>query len=379
MKIKRLDTYRMVIDNTCWVFVTVTAEDGRVGWGEATDSCDDSGLAHLVAGLNQVLAGRDPEDILSCTQEYWDWCYPIRRAIRTYATAWSAVDQALWDLNAQAKGLPLYQLLGGRKTDRVRLYANLNNALRKDRRPERLAENGKKALEAGFQMLKCTPFDRVRPNWFDVDIEEGLRRVEALTEHVSLDKVAVDCHQRFVPHTLGRVVEALLQRYGCSPYWLEDPVDIADYDCVRMMRERYPQIRWAAGEDALHLAALFKTMCSGCYEVLMPDVKFVGGVSAIRALIPIAEESGFAVSPHNPNGPISTAHSAHLVTLCRKDVPLEYPFASVPGREYMVTPNEVVEGGYYALPQSPGLGVSITQEALREYGSHFVNGEWKKI
>ncbi|MEG0615971.1 MAG: mandelate racemase/muconate lactonizing enzyme family protein [Oscillospiraceae bacterium] len=375
MKISKIHTHRMILPNARWIFVEIITDTGKSGWGEATDSCDEFGLANLIEEESKQLIGKNPEDVMACTDEYFHWKYPSRKIIRTYATAWSALDQALWDLSAQSKNMPLWKALGGRNTKKIPLYANLNNAIRNDRRPEALAQNGQKALSQGFKMIKCTPFDEINPSQFDASFDAGFERFDALMQYADIKQVSIDCHQRFERHNLARMCEKLLSEYG-TPYWLEDPVDIQDFETMHLMNKQYPQIRWAAGEDALHLKAIYTTMKSGCYEVLMPDVKFIGGDSAVRALIPMAEETGFAVSMHNPNGPISTAHSAHLMTLCRKNVPLEYPFASVANRELLTTPTECVKDGYYHLNDEIGLGIKIADTALREYGETFINGRF---
>lgn len=378
MKITDVQIYKLELPTDQWMLVEVETDEGISGWGEVTGSCDDLGLAGILREEKDRLIGQNPLHIQECERGFCQWTYPVLRTIRTYATALSGLDQALWDVTAKHYGVPLYKLYGGDGQTEIPLYANLNKALRKERSPGALAENGALAAKAGFQMVKCTPFDEINPTKVDNDSGKAWERLEALAASVPIGRIAIDCHQRFERHTLARMVEEMMKRFG-TPYWIEDPVAVLDYETMRCMNRRYPSIRWAAGEDALDMKQLLTTMYSGCYEVLMPDIKYIGGPSAVKALIPAAEGYGCKVTLHNPNGIIATAHSAHASALCESPLPMEYPFAAVADRELLSVPHELVRNGAYVFNGEPGIGVSISDEAMREYGFRYVNGHFEKI
>jgi len=378
MKITNVEIYKLELPTDQWMLVEVETDEGISGWGEVTGSCDDQGLAGILREAGERLVGLNPLHIQEREQEFCRWTYPVLRTIRTYATALSGLDQALWDVTAKHYGVPLYKLYGGDGKTEIPLYANLNKALRKERSPKALAENGALAVKAGFQMVKCTPFDEINPTNVDNDSEKAWERLEALISAVPIGRIAIDCHQRFERHTLARMVEEMTGRFG-NPYWIEDPVAVLDYETMHFMNQKYPAVRWAAGEDALDMKQILTTMCSGCYEVLMPDIKYIGGPSAVKGLIPAAEGYGCKVTLHNPNGIIATAHSAHASALCKSTIPMEYPFAAVADRELLATPHEVVRDGFYILNGEPGIGVAISDEAMREYGFRYQNGHFEKL
>lgn len=375
MKITDLQIYRLELPTDEWMILEIETDEGLTGYGEVTGSCDDNGLAALLSGLRERLIGQSPLAIAECKRFFTQWTYPVLSTIRTNATALSGLDQALWDLTAKHYRMPLYKLYGGAGKPIISLYANLNKAIRAKRSPEALEQNGLNAIKEGFTLLKCTPFDEINPTNTDNDLEPGMERLAALLQHISIDKVAIDCHQRFERFTLARMVGGILERYGL-PYWVEDPVDIADYSSMKCLISRYPEVRWAAGEDALTYRMLDATIHSRCYEIIMPDVKYVGGPSVAKTIISYGEGVGLKVTMHNPNGIIATAHSAHLSALCASALPMEFPFGAVPQRELLSSPQEIVRDGCYHLNDEPGIGVAIKPEAMRIYGQRYERGRW---
>lgn len=378
MKITCIEAYKVNPPHETWMFLAVNTDEGLTGWGEITGSTDDSAAAQFIAALSENLKGKDPLNLIECTDSYYRWQYPVIKTNRIMSCVWSGVDQALWDLTAQYHGMPLYKMLGGCGNNRVELYANLNRALRFTRTPEDLKKNGEEARKNGFKIVKCTPFDEVNPIRDQINIEKGLKRFEALLSVVPIECIAIDCHQRFVRYSLGRLIDTVVHKYGL-PYWIEDPVDADDLDTMDRISIKYPEIRWAAGEDALGFKDMFSLMKPGIYDILMPDIKYIGGVSVVKSFIPFAEGVGFKVSMHNPNGPISTAHSAHVSALSRYKMPMEYPWGSSPERDACTTPSEPIQDGAYILSDSPGIGIKPADDFMRKYGEVWRDGKWSLL
>lgn len=376
MKITNIQIYKLELPTDQWMLVEAETDEGYSGWGEVTGSCDDLGLAGILQETGSQMIGKNPLHMEACSASLRQWTYPVHNTIRTYATALSGLDQALWDVTAKHYKVPLYKLYGGDGRSQIPLYANLNKAIRQRRSPKALETNGRLAVEAGFSIVKCTPFDEVNPTNVENLLEPAWERLEALLSVLPIERIAIDCHQRFERHTLGRMTEKILTAYGI-PYWIEDPVDVLDYQTMRDMNRRYPQIRWAAGEDALNMKQILRTMYSECYEILMPDIKYIGGPGTVKALIPAAEGYGCKVTLHNPNGIIATAHSAHVSALCRSSLPMEYPFAAVADRELLAEPGEMIRNGMYVFNEEPGIGVQISKAAMKEYGFRYQNGRWE--
>jgi len=357
------------------MIIGLETSEGVVGWGDVTGSCDEPGLLAVLEEMKDYMVGKDALLINECTSPLRKWSYPHLDTIRAQATALSGIDQALWDAMAKHYKLPLYKLYGADGRTRIPLYANLNKALRNNRSMEKMAEHAKSARALGFRMVKVTPFDEITPMQTEEDMDRAFERIEAVTSVVPVKDIAIDCHQRFVRVTLARMVDRLLDNVG-MPYWIEDPVAASDIEVVRIMTESHPDIRWATGEEALTMRGLLRMGQDGCYDVLIPDVKYVGGPSVLKSAIPALEAMGRQVSLHNPNGIIATAHSAHLMALCEHPTPMEFPFAAVPDRDLLSGGGEVIKDGWYQFTGESGIGVSLAEDVMKEYACRFVNGKW---
>lgn len=378
MKIKSVDVYRVQPPGDTWVWVAIQTEDGLTGWGEISNSGNDEAAAEIVIDASTSLVNQDPRRILELTVSAREWKFPVPLTGRITATAWSGIDQALWDLTAQSYGLPLYHLLGAYGRDEIPLYANLNRGLRNNRAPEALAARGKSALENGFDIVKYAPFDEITPQVYQPDLQPAITRLEALAGSVPWSRIAIDCHQRFNRSSFTRFME-YLQEKQVTPYWIEDVFPVADRLNLAVFRNRYPHIYWVAGETALRVSELLDVIGDGGLDVIMPDVKHIGGVSAVKALIPIAEAKRVWVSLHNPSGPVSTAFSAHLSALSQLTVPLEFPWEVTAVRSSSTFPQEPVRDGKYHLsPERPGIGLQPTNDFLSEYGKRWKSGSWNE-
>jgi galactonate dehydratase len=169
-----------------------------------------------------------------------------------------------------------------------------------------------------------------------------------------------------------------LQEKRAVPYWIEDVFQLTDQSALDVFRNRFPHIHWVAGETALRVSELLERIHGGGLDVIMPDVKHIGGVSAVKTLIPLAEAKGIRVSLHNPSGPISTAFSAHLSALCQLSAPLEFPWEVTAVRSDSTFPQEPVRDGKYHLsPERPGIGLQPADHFLSEFGKLWTSGSWK--
>ncbi len=346
-----------------WVFVQVETDAGLVGTGEASHSTDDHALVAAVARLRSRLTGRDPSEIEALFRE-------IARpnAGMVTWTAFSAIEQALWDILGQAAGMPVYQLLGGRCVPALRLYANVNRAAA-DRDPIAYAECARRAVEDGFRAVKCAPFDDV--SWQTLDhpegrraLERGLERVRRVREAIGdAVELAVDCHNRFDVPTARRVARELAP---LRLYWLEAPVPPWEPTALLQVKEGLGT-RLVAGEELLGRAAFRPLFESRAVDVAMFDVKHTGGLLESKKIAALAEVHGIAVSPHSPAGPVAHVAAAHLCSTLPNFLTLEYAWGEVPWRADLVNGAEEIRDGCLILPERPGLGLTLNARVLAEH------------
>ncbi|MCF8565605.1 mandelate racemase/muconate lactonizing enzyme family protein [Alicyclobacillus tolerans] len=229
----------------------------------------------------------------------------------------------------------------------------------------------------GFSVLKCTPFDEVTETSGIADLSMGIERLEAMAQVVPMHQIAVDCHERFNLQTLEHLLTRLSER-SLIPYWVEDSLHQVYTSELPSLGSKYPQFVFGAGETSLNLHELLGVGSHCGIDILMPDVKHFGGVTAVKAAILSLEERGHRVTLHNPTGPIGTAFSAHLCTLRRDSVPLEFPWAVVSDRDHSTIPAEPVSSGAYVLSDLPGIGLDPNPDYMVEYGQKWTVSGWAK-
>lgn len=362
MRVARVSTRAVRVNHRGdWIFVRVESDDGLVGWGEASHSGDDGATRRVVESLAGRAVGRSIFDVEAIVQP----AEAVRRGI-VWSAAASGLEHALWDLIGQTVGQPVHRLLGGQLRDRIRLYANVNRHV-VDRAPAAYARAAEAAVAEGFGAVKCAPFDGVQ--WQTLDhpagraaLREGLERVRAIRRAVGAEvDLLVDCHWRFDVPTALRVAEELAPE---RLYWLEDPGPGDDPLHLLQIKARLAA-RLTGGERLLGRAGFLPLLERPAVDVIMPDLKHVGGILEAKKIAAMAETHGVAVAPHSPAGPVATAAGAQLCATLPNFLILEHAWGEVPWRAELVG-GEPIEDGFYLLSDRPGLGIEVDERLMDE-------------
>jgi galactonate dehydratase len=355
-----------ITGRTIWAFLRLEAMDGRIGWGEATLPNDWQSLR---PAADRLLPGLKGEIATPALADHYRSGDPSQAE----AALVSSLDMALLDLEGQARGLPIHALLGGAVRDRIPLYANINRRT-VERTPEAFAASARVAAEAGYTIFKLAPFDDVTPERCAQGeaaalVEAGLARIAATREAIGPDgTLRVDCHWRFDPATATRVIDACA---GFALDWIECPIpETADAvpSIVGLRRCAAGHgIRLAGLEMGTSPAAFAPYLEAGAYDVIMPDVKYLGGLGRFQELADLARRHGAVVSPHNPTGPVCHAASLHVAAVLPELDSLEVQFDETPLFDALIGgPVSAVTGGAAALPVGPGLGVAIDPACAKQ-------------
>jgi len=419
MRITKIET-AVVEANYDWTLVKVSTDAGIVGWGEAFFA---PGLTNVIREFNEFLPGEDPRDVDRL-------CRLMRTALGAAGSsgmgfhAISGVDVALWDLVGKSANLPIYQFLGGKYRDRVRIYADCHageglsslspmllprtpgwarkrgakaepeERWRKDLpnraelstkyhggqkaeapaiRPESYARRARQMKRQGFTALK---FDIDVPSRFslddynraltrkEIDLMSGL--VGALRKALGSDvDLAIDCHWNYGVNDAIRLARA------CEPFdllWLEDPIPPENTDAlVRVTAATTVPI--ATGENHYQRHQFRELLERNAVDILAPDFQKVGGLLEGRRIADMADLHYLAVAPHNISSPIGTMASVHLAAAIPNFLALEWHAASVPFFDDLVKGRRapLIEKGYIKLPDRPGLGIELDEQVAYKY------------
>ncbi len=355
-----------VTPKTRWIFLEALTEDGRRGAGEATLGGQEAAVGEAVRALAAqafALPEADPGHLAR----------PALPGL-AQAAAFSALDQAFWDLTAQAGGVRLADALAagtGARRGAIPLYANINRRTL-DRSPEGFAASARDALAAGHAAIKIAPFDEATPEArrggaLTDAIGPGLARVAAVREAIGPARtLQVDCHWRLDEDAAARVIAGAAE---CGVRWVECPLPETPEQMAALVRLRGLANRrgvlLAGCEQGIGLAGFLPFLDAGAYDVMMPDAKYVGGLAEMLRLAARMRLSGVAFSPHNPSGPVCHAVSLQLCAAVDELHSLETQFDETPLFAALAgSPFAPVQAGRESLPDAPGLGFALDPATL---------------
>jgi galactonate dehydratase len=342
------------------LFVKVETDGGPYGWGECYTQADrDTSIVALVEALGRYVVGREAADITHFVyMAYHD--FSAKRGAMDFWSAVSGIEQALWDIAGRRHGVPVYELLGGRCRDRIRVYAN---GWYPHGTPAEYAAAAKTTVARGFTALKFDPFPGPWRTHIARDAEEqAVATVAAVREAVGPDvDLLIEVHRRLAPMHAIRIARAL---EPFRPFWFEEPVSSTNLDALAECR-RQIDLPIVTGEELYTRAEFRRVFELRAADIINPDVCNCGGILELRAIAQMAEPSFVTVSPHNYNSTtVGLAATLQIAAAIPNFLITEY-FVNFEarGRE-IARPGFVVQDGYIAVPDRPGLGIELDEAAL---------------
>jgi galactonate dehydratase len=335
-------------------FVRITTEQGLVGLGQSACWAYPEAVDAVVRTFRGYLIGQDPRQI----ERHWQHLYrmgPFRGSVLSGAV--SAVDIALWDIKGQIYQAPIWDLLGGKYRDRVRLHLLMGGAT-----PEEVHANARAAADEGFTAIKFDPV----PAGFGDMTQEALvngvaERVAAAREAVKRDvDIILELHRKLTPLQAPPVIEAIAQ---FNPLFVEDPVQI---DSIVSQAEIARRVTTPiANGERMHTIWEFRELLvHGGSQYVRPDVGLAGGLTHTRKIAAIAESFHSAVVTHNFLGPVLTAAAVHLDTAIPNFVVQEYARTDESNKWVGFEGVLRRQGGYLVPPELPGLGIKLVDTTV---------------
>ncbi|MEU3399779.1 mandelate racemase/muconate lactonizing enzyme family protein [Streptomyces filamentosus] len=364
MRITHITTH---VVGTPWrnlTHVLVHTDEGLTGVGETRMlGHTDALLGYLREAEANHIAGSDPfavEDLVR-RMKYGDF----GRAGEIVMSGIAVIETACWDIKGKALGVPVWQLLGGRVTDRVPAYAN--GWYTGERTPEAYHAAAREVVARGYRALKIDPFGAGRLELDPAASRYAVSLIEAVRDAIGPDtELMVEMHGRFSPATAIRLARDLAP---FRPAWLEEPVPPENLKALAKVAGM-TELPIATGErihDRIEFRELFESQAA---DVIQPDVGHIGGILEARKLAATAETHYVTVAPHNVGGPVLTAASLQLAACTPNFRILEHfnDFADAEIKGVVRGAPEVdPETGCFTVSHAPGLGVELDVDAAAEF------------
>ena len=359
MKITKIEP--LLIDR--YLFVKIYTDEGLTGLGESGAWGFLEASKSAIDQLGRYLVGKNPLNI----EHHWQYMYRYSH-FRGAAImgAISALDIALWDIAGKYFGVPSYQLLGGKTRDKARVYFHVFGNTK-----QKLIDGIIDAKAQGFTAVgHLTPFlDESRDiPYFKTHadmINDAIDTVGSYREAVgnSVD-LCIEIHRRLTPAqavVLARGIEEF------HPLFYEDPILPDNFDAMGLVAERI-SIPIATGERFHSIHEFDMLLKRGAVQYVRPDVCLAGGISHTKKIAALAEANYVNVVPHNPLSPVSTAACIQLAACIPNFAIQELPNGeNIPPKSEIVKSSLLVEDGFIIIPDSPGIGVELYEDASEKY------------
>ena len=408
MKIHSINTY--VVDGGFrpWTFVKIQTDDGLVGWGDACDWEASFATAKVVEFLSQFLIGQDPMNIESI---FWQNVNKCNRSVG--GIAWKAIagiDTALYDIKGKALGVPVWQLLGGKIHDSLRLYwthcasgRNKLTSLGLTDKPairslDDLREFACGVRDSGFTALKTNlmPLEDVAGG-----ISPGISEFPAVRNGAAANNATANraadipiIRNGTISNRELRTIEAIISTFReiCGPdmgialdtgftyrlggaiklarmlepydmMWLE--AESLDPDAMQVVRNS-TRTTIVHGESVYGVHGYRPYLNNYVQDILMVDLAW-NGLTMGKKIFDLAAAYDVPVSPHNCHSPLTTFVAANLCAATHNFYIMEIDCEDVPWRDEIITGKIDINDGYIKVPDAPGLGTDLIESELAKH------------
>jgi L-alanine-DL-glutamate epimerase-like enolase superfamily enzyme len=343
------------------LLVIVDTDAGIRGLGEvdsaplAVKGVIEAPYSHAVtAGLRELLIGEDPFE----TEKLWHKMYTQniysgRRGIAIHAM--SGIDMALWDIKGKALGMPVWKLLGGGFHSKIRAYASTLFG----KTPDETRERGQRFIDRGFTAVKFGWAPLGQSESLDLALVREARKGVGDKNDLMID--AGLCYD------LKTAMQRAQQFEQYRPYWFEEPLSPDNYDGYRRLAES-TSMRIAAGEEESNRLSYLDLMDRGKIDIVQVDLTRCGGFTEAMKIASLAVDRSLPVVNHGFTTYLAIAASLHFLASIPNSFILEYVVEEGTTLRDEITRQDIrATDGWVNVPQEPGLGVTLNEDAINRY------------
>lgn len=368
MKITRLEVIKV---KPRWMFLKMYTDTDIIGLGEPVLEGHCTSVEAVIKEFEEYLIGKDPMQIEHHLQALYRGGF--YRGGPLMLSAISGIEQAMWDIKGKYYNAPVYDMLGGKCRDKIRMYTHVKRAgVPGEFSIEEMLDITQQRLDEGYTALKYSIIPPIKTIDNPANVRKHVERFRKVREKIGDEvELAIDFHGRVSPAMAVQLCEELKPYH---PFFIEEPCLPENVDCMVNIA-RSTTIPIAAGERLFGKWQYRELLEKQAVSIVQPDICHCGGIFEGRKIAVMSELYFGSIAPHNPLGPISLASCLHMDACTPNFLVQEHPGnadKSDLGVGYIKEPF-VIKDGYIDVPTKPGLGVELDEEALKD---KIYDGKW---
>ena len=364
MKITEISS--VLLQPISWVIVKVKTDEGITGIGEAYHG---AGVHQIVVDerITRTLIGKDPLNVDRCFRDMMRGQSASGYYQGAVMSAISGIEMALWDIKGQAFGAPIWQMLGGKFRDRVRVYNDCHAG--DDEAPEAYARKAVEVEARGFDAIKfdIDPLPSQRDEYnrgirndhiqYYVDVVTAMR--EALKPDTDL---AIDAHWAYTVVDILKVAQAF---EDLNLLWLEDPIPAENIEAMQRVKNS-TRTPICTGENFYTRHGFRELIHSQAADIVSPDIAKAGGLLESKRIAEMADIYYMPLAPHNICGPIGTYAMMHVCAAVPNFLALEFHHLDNQFWSDLIVEGPMIVDGHIEVPEKPGLGVRLNEDVVKQ-------------
>ena len=369
MKITDIQTLIVNAEMKNWVFVKILTDEGIYGWGESTVEWKTRAVVGAIEDLKPLIIGKDPRNIKQNFQimtKHGFWKLGV-----IGMSAISGIEHAMWDILGKSLNTPVWQLLGGKVRDKVKIYTHLGmgdmKAVYKDTmNVSGLIDHAQKLVDLGYTAFKVVFIPFTHYTVTNKNLKYVNHLMSSLRDKVGDEiEIMVDFHGRCGSGQSAIQYVKELEPY--NPMFIEEPIQPGDTSTLLQIKEAIC-CPLATGERLIGLQEFESLFHLRAIDIAQPDLNHCGGLLEAKNIASAASVANIAIAPHNPNGPIAGAAALHFAISTPNHIIQEVMDKSVPWYEDVISTTPIKRNGsYWEIPNNPGFGIEVNEKEAAKH------------
>ena len=369
MKITDIKTLIVNAEMKNWVFVKILTDEGIYGWGESTVEWKTRAVVGAIEDLKPLIIGKDPRNIKQNFQimtKHGFWKLGV-----IGMSAISGIEHAMWDILGKSLNTPVWQLLGGKVRDKVKIYTHLGmgdmRAVYKDTmNVSGLIDHAQKLVDLGYKAFKVVFIPYTHYTVTNKNLKYVNHLMSSLRDKVGDEiEIMVDFHGRCGSGQSAIQYVKELEPY--NPMFIEEPIQPGDNSTLLQIKEAIC-CPLATGERLIGFQEFESLFHLRAIDIAQPDLNHCGGLFEAKNIASAASVANIAIAPHNPNGPIAGAAALHFAVSTTNHIIQEVMDKSVPWYDDVISTTPIKRNGsYWEIPNNPGFGIEVNEKEAAKH------------